>query len=471
MNLDEYNQYDATGLARLIRQGEVKALEVIELAISQIDKHNPELNAIIATDFDRARSFISNADLSSPLYGVPYLVKDLNTWVANLPATNGSRAFVDFIPPGDGELVKRLRKAGLVILGKTNTPEFGLNMCTEPTLFGATRNPFDKDYSAGGSSGGSGCAVAAGILPAAHATDSGGSIRIPASNCGLFGLKPTRARVPLGNNQAEGLAGFSTAHAVTHSARDSALLLDLTAGSMAGDVYSAPCTTGSFSAALSKPLPKLKIGLCTSGFANEVVHSNCKTAAQEAAILCRSIGCEVEEVRPAIDGEALREAFDILFTANIGNLIASIKQTHPTDAIETLVEPATLACSIAADRFSASDYARAILITQSAAKALGEFFSDFDILLTPTLANPPLPLSTISMQNENWESYLGQLLDEIPFTPLFNATGAPAASMPLGKSDRGLPVGVQIGAALGNETLLLQLAHTLEKAAPWHHKI
>ncbi len=471
MKEDEYNKYDASALASFIRGGEVNALEGIELAIGQIDKHNPELNAVIATDFHQAKKSLSNADQYSPLYGVPYLVKDLNTWMAGLPATNGSRAFANFIPPGDGELVRRLRKAGLVILGKTNTPEFGLNMCTEPTLFGATRNPFDNDYSAGGSSGGSACAVAAGILPVAHATDSGGSIRIPASNCGLFGLKPTRARVPLGNNQAEGLAGFSTAHAVTHSVRDSALLLDLTAGPTAGDVYSAPPSTGSFSAALSKPLPQLKIGLCTTGFANEVVHSNCKTAAQEAAILCTSIGCEVEEVSPAIDGEALREAFDILFTANISNLVSSIKQTHPTDAIETLVEPVTLACSITADRFSASDYARAILITQSAAKTLGDFFSTYDILLTPTLANPPLKIGAITMANNNWGNYLNQLLDEIPFTPLFNATGAPAASIPLGKSDRGLPVGVQIGAALGNEALLLQLAHALEKASPWHHRI
>ena len=344
-------------------------------------------------------------------------------------------------------------------------------MCTEPSLFGATRNPFDKDYSAGGSSGGSGCAVAADILPAAHATDSGGSIRIPASNCGLFGLKPTRARVPLGNNQAEGLAGFSTAHAVTHSVRDSALLLDLTSGPMAGDIYSAPPITGSFTDALSRPLPKIKIGLCTSGYANEAVHSNCQSVAQKAADLCSSIGCEVEEACPAINGELLREAFDILFSANICNLVSSIRNSQPTKAIETLFEPATIACSNAASRFSASDYARAILITQAAAKTLSEFFSNYDVLLTPTLANPPLKIGAISMANDNWDDYLNQLLDELPFTPLFNATGAPAASIPLGTSDRGLPVGVQIGAALGNETLLLQLAHALEEAAPWHHRI
>jgi len=471
MKLEEYHQFDATGLASIIRRGEVTPGEVIDQAIIQIENLNPTLSAVIATDFLNARNLLPNGDQSTPLFGVPYLVKDLNTWVANLPATNGSRAFANFVPPGDGELVKRLRNAGLVILGKTNTPEFGLNMCTEPTLFGAARNPFDQRYSAGGSSGGSGCAVAAGILPAAHATDSGGSIRIPASNCGLFGLKPTRARVPLGNNQAEGLAGFSTAHAVTHSVRDSALLLDLTAGPMTGDVYSAPPVTGSFSETLSKPLPKLKIGLCTSGFANEVVHLTCKTATQNAAALCTSIGCDVEEVRPEIDGEALREAFDILFTANINNLVSSIKLAHPNEAIETLIEPTTLACSIAASRFSASDYAKAILITQTAAKALGEFFSNYDILLTPTLANPPLKIGDITMANDNWDNYLNQLLDEIPFTPLFNATGAPAASIPLGKSDQGLPVGVQIGAALGNEAVLLQLAHALEKAAPWHHRI
>ena len=471
MKLEEYHQFDATGLASIIRQGEVTPDEVIDQAIMQIESLNPTLNAVIATDFVNARNLLSNGDLSAPLFGVPYLVKDLNTWVAKLPATNGSRAFANFIPPGDGELVRRFRKAGLVILGKTNTPEFGLNMCTEPTLFGATRNPFDKRYSAGGSSGGSSCVVAAGILPAAHATDSGGSIRIPASNCGLFGLKPSRARVPLGNNQAEGLAGFSTAHAVTHSVRDSALLLDLTAGPMAGDIYSAPPINGSFSSALSQVLPKLKIGLCTSGFANETIHPNCEIAAQNAAKLCVSIGCDIEEVRPDIDGEALREAFDILFTANINNLVSSIRLAHPNEAIETLIEPTTLACSLAASRFSASDYARGLLITQTAAKALGAFFEQYDILLTPTLANPPLEIGDITMTNDNWDNFLNQLLDEIPFTPLFNATGAPAASIPLGKSDQGLPVGVQIGAAFGNEAILLQLAHALEKATPWHHRI
>ena len=471
INSNEYNRYDATGLAELIRQHNVSSREVVDCATGEIERLNPALNAVISKDFDNAQKMAEQTDSALPLAGVPYLVKDLNTWVDGLPATNGSRAFAEFIPPGDSELVKRLRQAGLIILGKTNTPEFGLNMCTAPTLFGATRNPFNDRYSAGGSSGGSASAVAAGILPAAHATDCGGSIRIPASNCGLFGLKPSRARVPLGNNQAEGLAGFSTAHAVTHSVRDSALLLDLTAGPMTGDIYGTPPVDGTFSSAILQELPNLKIGYCTSGFANETIHTNCKTAAENAARLCTSIGCNVEEVNPEIDGEALREAFDILFTANIKNLVSSIKLAHPDEAIETLIEPTTLACSHAASRFSASDYARALLITQTAAKALGVFFERYDILLTPTLANPPLEIGDITMTNENWDNYLKQLLDEIPFTPLFNATGAPAASIPLGKSDMGLPVGVQIGAKLGNEAVLLQLAHALEKAAPWHHRI
>ena len=471
MRFDEYNRYDATGLSRLIADGEVSIAEVTETAISAIESLNLELNAVITAMFDRARESIKSGLPDGPLCGVPYLVKDLNTWVADVPAVNGSRAFRDFVPAQDSVLVSRLRNAGLVILGKTNTPEFGLNICTSPTLFGPTRNPFDTQRSAGGSSGGSACAVAAGMLPAAHATDSGGSIRIPASNCGLFGLKPSRSRVPLGNDQAEGLAGFSVAHAVTHSVRDSALLLELTAGPMAGDMYSAPMPTKPFMRCIEGSLPKLRVALWTEGFAGESVSEACQSTAHETAKLCESVGCRVEAIRPPVDGQALRHAFDVLFSTTVRNIVNSVAAAHPDKSVESLFEPVTFACSESARQFSAVDYAMAIQITQQAARSLGQFFQQYDVLLTPTLANPPLALGAMDMQSDDWPDYLGKLLDEIPFTPLFNATGAPAASLPLGKSSDGLPVGVQIGSALGGEATLLQLARALEQAAPWHRRI
>lgn len=467
---EAYDQYDATGLAALIARGDVSVKSVIETAINRIETLNPTLNAVVIPLFEQALESVENGLPTGPLHGVPYVVKDLNTWIGGVPATNGSRAFRGFCPTDDGVLVERLRSAGLVILGKTNTPEFGLNMCTAPALFGPTLNPHDQTRSAGGSSGGSACAVASGMLPAAHATDSGGSIRIPASNCGLFGLKPSRARVPLGNDQAEGVAGFSTGHAVTHSVRDSALLLDIAAGPVAGDAYGIPAPPGSYVMSLDEPFSPPRVALWTEGFAGERVAHCCQQAARDAAQLCVDLGCSVDEVSPGIDGHALRNAFDVLFSGNICNLLGIIAKMHPDESLDTLIEPITHACAEAGRGYSAADYAAAVLVTQQAARVLGQFFLQYDVLLTPTIANPPLPIGAISMQGQDWSAYLNQLLDELPFTPLYSATGAPAASVPLGHADDGLPVGVQVGAALGGEGILLRLARELERAVPWHQR-
>ena len=467
----EYDQYDAVGLAGLIAKGELGPSEPIEAAISRIESRNPKLNAVVSTCFDAARESVSRGPLTGPLAGVPYLVKDLNTLLAGVPATNGSRAFANAISDTDGILVSRLKAAGLVILGKTNTPEFGLNICTAPKLFGPTGNPFDTTRSAGGSSGGSASAVASGMLPAAHATDSGGSIRIPASNCGLFGLKPSRGRVPLGHDRAEGLAGFSVAHAVTHSVRDSAMLLDITHGPIPGAIYSTPDTQGTFRQSLEGDLPQLKVGLCTTGFAGEVIDPLCQKAAIDAATLCESLGCEVAEVKPQVDGEALREAFDVLFSANIANVVGGVLSRGPGQNPETLFEPLTLACADDGQKRTAVEYVGAVETVHRAADNLGRFFLEYDVLLTPTLAKPPLKLNEVSMDCDNWSVYLKKMLDEIPFTPLFNATGAPAASVPLAKTEDGLPIGIQIGAALGQEKTLLRLARAFEVERPWHSRI
>jgi len=468
---DEYDRYDAVGLAGLIASGELAPAELIETAISRIESRNPKVNAVISTCFDATRDSVLRGRLTGPLAGVPYLVKDLNTLLAGVPATNGSRAFADAIPEYDGILVSRLKAAGLVILGKTNTPEFGLNICTSPKLFGPTLNPFDTTRSAGGSSGGSACAVACGMMPAAHATDSGGSIRIPASNCGLFGLKPSRGRVPLGHDRAEGLAGFSTAHAVSHSVRDSAMLLDVTHGPIPGAVYSAPDTQGLFLESLEGDLPELKVGLCTRGFAGEVIDPLCQKAAIDAATLCASLGCPVTEVEPPVSGAILRQAFDVLFSSHIARVVSDVVFQRPDHSPETLFESLTLACADAGQARTAMEYVSAVETIQRSADELARFFLEYDVLLTPTLAKPPLKLNEINMNCDNWPVYLEKMLDEIPFTPLFNATGAPAASVPLSKTEDGLPIGIQIGAALGQEKTLLRLARALEVAMPWHSRI
>lgn len=471
LSAEEYNRHDAVGLAALVATGEVTAAEVLQESMARIEATERPLNGVVATCFDDAHRNVGALLPTGPLTGVPYLVKDLNTWVRGMPATNGSRALANFVPDRDAVLVERLRTAGLILLGKTNTPEFGLNVCTAPALFGVTPNPFDPTRSAGGSSGGSAVAVATGVVPAAHATDSGGSIRIPASNCGLFGLKPSRSRVPLGNDQPEGLGGLSAGHAVTHSVRDSAVLLDATTGPLPGRVNEFRESAGPFVDALVRDMPDLRVALWTDGLAGEAVSEECARVAAEAAILCESVGCLVEEVRPPVEGGALRDALDVVFTTNIRQVVQAVLADQPAAVTEGLLEPITVACFEAGARHDGVAYEAALRHAQRVAHAMEEFFERFDLLLTPTLAEPPMPLGQLDMQTDDWDSYFQHLLDVIPFTPLFNVTGGPAASVPLGWSGDGLPIGVQFGAAVGSEATVLRLARELEQAKPWHDRI
>lgn len=471
LSAEEYNRHDAVGLAALVATREVTAAEVLQESTARIEATERPLNGVVATCFDDAHRNVDALLPTGPLTGVPYLVKDLNTWVRGMPATNGSRALANFVPDRDAVLVERLRTAGLILLGKTNTPEFGLNVCTAPALFGVTPNPFDPTRSAGGSSGGSAVAVATGVVPAAHATDSGGSIRIPASNCGLFGLKPSRSRVPLGNDQPEGLGGLSAGHAVTHSVRDSAVLLDATTGPLPGRVNEFRESAGPFVDALVRDMPDLRVALWTDGLAGEAVSKECARVAAEAAILCESVGCLVEEVRPPVEGGALRDALDVVFTTNIRQVVQAVLADQPAAVTEGLLEPITVACFEAGARHDGVAYEAALRHAQRVAHAMEEFFERFDLLLTPTLAEPPMPLGQLDMQTDDWDSYFQHLLDAIPFTPLFNVTGGPAASVPLGWSGDGLPIGVQFGAAVGSEATVLRLARELEQAKPWHDRI
>ena len=471
LSAEEYNRHDAVGLAALVATGEVTAAEVLQESMARIEAAERPLNGVVTTCFDDAHRNVGALLPTGPLTGVPYLVKDLNTWVRGMPATNGSRALANFVPDRDAVLVERLRTAGLILLGKTNTPEFGLNVCTAPALFGVTPNPFDPTRSAGGSSGGSAVAVATGVVPAAHATDSGGSIRIPASNCGLFGLKPSRSRVPLGNDQPEGLGGLSAGHAVTHSVRDSAVLLDATTGPLPGRVNEFRESAGPFVDALVRDMPDLRVALWTDGLAGEAVSKECARVAAEAAILCESVGCLVEEVRPPVEGGALRDALDVVFTTNIRQVVQAVLADQPAAVTEGLLEPITVACFEAGARHDGVAYEAALRHAQRVAHAMEEFFERFDLLLTPTLAEPPMPLGQLDMQTDDWDSYFQHLLDAIPFTPLFNVTGGPAASVPLGWSGDGLPIGVQFGAAVGSEATVLRLARELEQVKPWHDRI
>ena len=478
MTPDEYSRYDATGLANLIAAGLVSAAEVTQAAIEAIERLNPQLSAVIDTCFDQAIDSVSGAAEAKssrgpgrqPLFGVPWLIKDLNTVVEGLHDTNGSRAFTGPPANADSELVQRYRRAGLVILGKTNTPEFGMNICTAPTRHGPTRHPLDPARSVGGSSGGSAAAVSSGMLPAAHATDSGGSIRIPASNCGLFGLKPSRSRVPLGNDSSEAVGGFSTGHAVTHSVRDSAALLDAVRGPLPGDGYRAPHAAASFGSCLDGPSPgPLRIAMTAEGFAGEPIHADCVAAVGQTAELLQSLGHEVVSVSAPIDGHRLLEVMDVVFSVNIALAVESFPE-QARDEMTAQLEAATRAAVVHAQQYNGVDYAKALMGARQTTAQLAELFANHDLLLTPTLAHPSRPIGYHDPNETDWPTFFARMFGDIPFTPLFNATGGPAMSVPLGRDATGLPVGVQFGAPLGGEAMLLRLAAQLEQVVPWHDR-
>lgn len=462
----EYEKLDALGLAELVRSRAVSALEVAETAIALIEERNPALNAIVARLYDRAREAIAAGLPEGPFTGAPYLFKDLVVSVAGAPTTFGSRLFADNMPAVESELVRRCRQAGLVVLGKTNTSEFGLMPVTEPHLFGPTRNPWNTGHSPGGSSGGSAAAVAAGMLPMAHATDGGGSIRIPASCCGLFGLKPTRARITAGPEGGEGLAGLAAQHAVSWSVRDSAALLDATAGPMPGDPYFPPPPSRSFlDEALHDP-PRLRIAYSTSAPNGASVHPDCVAAVEQAALLCEELGHAVEEAAPEFDVEALEQAFRAVFQANT---MANIgRATGGKLPAEGEVEPMTRAIAERGMAMRAADYIGSLQTMHRETRRIAKFFTHYDVWLTPTLATPPPRIGQFETSAADVDQWLARLMAFIPFTYLFNVTGQPAMTLPLGTSRDGLPVGCHFAARYAQEGLLFALAGQIERARPWN---
>lgn len=463
----DYESLDAVGLATLIARKELSAAEVLEAAIARIEARNPALNAVVHAQFDTARAAVKVGLPTGPLHGVPYLLKDLYALDSGVPCSNGSRLYDGFVPDHDTTLVARLKAAGMVIVGRTNTPEFGLNMATEPARWGPTRNPWDVAHSAGGSSGGAAAAVAARMVPAAHATDGGGSIRIPAANCGLFGLKPTRGRNPAGPDVGEGWSGLACGHTVSRSVRDSAAILDATSGPAPGDPYWAPPPARPFLAELGVDPGRLRIALLTTAPGGEPVHPECVAGAVGAAKLCESLGHHVEEAAPTIDAQQLAFAMRVIIGGNLRNGMDLRLQAMGREQRQGDVERITALWAQDARRHTAADYARALYIIHLLGRRFGAFFEKYDVLISPTLANPPLRLGATDMMSDDLDLYNAMLFTQIPFTPPFNATGCPAASLPLGWTRDGLPVGVQIGAGFGNEAVIFRLAAQIEAARPW----
>lgn len=460
----EYDQYDGLGLAQLVRDGKISAQELLEEAIARTEAVNPQINAVVHKHYDEARSAIAAGLPQGAFTGVPFLLKDLYMMLQGTITSNGSAMYRDNVADHDSTLVQRYQQAGLVIFGKTNSPEWGLMPVTEPGFFGPSRNPWNVECTPGGSSGGASAAVAAGILPLANASDGGGSIRIPASCAGLVGLKPSRGRNPSGPIKAEGWAGQSISHVVSRSVRDSAAMLDATHGPESGDAYAAPCQLESFLSQSQREPGVLKIAVSREKWGMGSYQPEVLEGLESTVSLLQSLGHEVEEARPEYDAEVTAAA---LFTVICVNTAWAAKQRAQelnctTDELD--MEFGTRKTMEMGAAVSGEAYAAAIQANQRAGRALGRFHQRYDVVLAPTLASEPIPVGHLV---EDPEKYTERLFAFMGDTGLYNQTGQPSLSLPLHWSAKGLPVGMMFSAAYGNEGVLLSLAGQLEQARPW----
>ena len=465
--MDNFAFLDATAQAELVRRKEVKAIDLVDAAIERIERLNPTLNAVVTPMYEQARAAATGKLPNGPFTGVPFLLKDIFASYAGVRMTSGSTFLRDFVPDHDSELVARLKRAGLIILGKTNTPEFGLVPTTEPRLFGPSRNPWDTGRTTGGSSGGSAAAVAAGLVPAAHGNDGGGSIRIPASCCGLFGLKPTRARTPAGPDYGDVLGGLAIDHALTRSVRDSAALLDATSGPDVGDPYWAPPPVRPFLQEVGADPGRLRIAFTTAAPTGVPVHADCVSAVREAAALCADLGHEVVEAAPEVASELFTQAFIAMFSAGASWGIDGAALLTGRTPTQEQFEPLTWAAYEMGRQQSASAYLLAVTALQGVARDIARFFVNYDAWLTPTLTEPPVPLGSFDSPPESPLMGWMRAAQFMPFTPVCNVTGQPGMSVPLFWNADGLPVGTQFVGRFGDEATLFRLAAQLEEARPW----
>ena len=473
---DELAQMDAVAQAALVRDGEATPLELVDAAIARIEAVNPQLNAVIHERFEQARAEAAGPLPDGPFRGVPMVVKDLDGMTAGDPYHAGTAHLkqLGYVGDHDSHLQARFKAAGLVVVGKTNTPELGLVVTTEPAAYGPTRNPWDPTRSTGGSSGGSAAAVASGMVPIGHAGDGGGSIRIPASECGLVGLFPSRGRHSIGPEQGEAWGGLVRRLAVTRSVRDAAVALDAVSGWMPGDPYTAPTPSRPFADELGVEPPRLRIGIRTqAGDPSVVTHPDCVAAAEHAAALLASLGHDVSPAQHELldDHEAQAR-----FTTHFLNAFAVWTATELEDlgemtgvaVTEDGVEPGTWALAEMGRQVSGVQFQQALDHFSIFTRRMEQWWADGnDLLLTPTITEPPPELGQFTSTAENPLNGLFRASPMVQFTVPFNVTGQPAISLPLFWNDAGLPIGVQLVAAYGREDLLVQVAAQLEAAQPW----
>ncbi len=467
MAFDEYSRHDALGLAALVAKRKVKASEVIDAAIARAEALNPKLNAIIFSAYDEARAAAGGKLPKGPFTGVPMLLKDMRAQVVGWPTRSGSR-FIPAMPAvQDSTLVTRFKAAGLIPFGKTNVPELGILPTTESKLYGPAHNPWNMDHSPGGSSGGSAAAVAAGIVPIAHATDGGGSIRIPASACGLVGLKASRGRVTQGPHTADATSGLSMDGVVTRSVRDTAAALDAICGIDYGDPYFAPPPEGSYLEGIKRKPKRLRIAVSTKMMNGTAHDPEVTMAVKKTAKLCESLGHIVEETDPPIDAGALVNAFSTVWAANVAYAIEATRlQTNVTPTLDT-IEGLTIGLYQRGLTITAVQLTMARQTMMHAGRQFAKWHETHDVWLTATLGRPPMKLGTIDVDETDLQKGFAPNFGYVPFTSMQNSAGTPGINLPLNWSKDGLPLGVQFTARAGGEMTLLKLAAELEKASPW----
>jgi amidase len=479
----DYDRYDALGLAELVRNKHLSAEVLLEEAIARVERVNPALNALVCKRFDEAREDARRGLPEGPFSGVPFLMKDLGPALAGSVMTSGSRYFKDYVPDYDDEFVRLAKAAGFNIFGKTNTPELGLAPATEPRLFGPCRNPWDTERTTGGSSGGSGALVGAGVVPVAHGNDMGGSIRIPASCNGVFGLKPSRGRTAT----VGGIVGDANADlGVSRTVRDSAALLDAVRVTR-GLMYDAPPFDGAFLTEVGLDPKPLRIAVVRGPMLGKEIHPECRAAADNAAALCERLGHSVEIAEPlGLNYPDVAHALLMVFASNIGWKMHAANPLQGKKLRAGDLEPATWAMLVISEVLSANDLTSAVSTQRNLARVFDAFHDRYDVLLMPTLAAPPVRIGELALTKNEVsqvevlarlrsgplirkaaDEIAKTLFDWIPYTPVFNLTGQPAMSVPLHWTPEGLPVGVMFAARLGDDATLLRLAAQLERAQPW----
>ncbi|HAN31327.1 MAG TPA: amidase [Myxococcales bacterium] len=487
--LPQYDHLDATALAELIRKGELSVRQVHEAAIARIEARNPELNAVVEHLEQRAAARLESLP-EGPFRGVPFLFKDLKLMLKGTITTGSTKLMSGHVAERSSVLAERYEAAGLSVLGKTNTPEYGIMGITEPALRGPCRNPWNPLHTPGGSSGGSAAAVAARIVPAAHAGDGGGSIRIPASACGLIGLKPTRGRVTMAPFIGEAWSGYVQEHVVCRSVRDCAGLLDAVDAPTPGEPYAAPHKPATWRSSMEEPVRKLRIAFDTGALFADDCHEDCQSAVKETISLLTELGHEVVEARPTFPRDELVRAYFLAVAAGVARMVEETAMRCGVKPSFAQVEPATWLLALIGWKTPAADLVGAQWTIQRAARDVAGFFQSYDVFVNATMARPPARVGELlpsaserfqvaALRHTPLKAVLDYALNKMasgklaatPNTQLFNQTGQPAMSLPLHWNAQGLPIGVQFAAPFGDEATLLQLATQLEQARPWANQL